>query len=138
MKNAARAIIQYENKYVFIKRVKKIDGNIKEYYTLVGGHLDEGETFEEACIREIYEELGVNAKITDLFLEYINEDLNKFEKFYFAEIVSGQIGTGKGEEFTNRDFEKWGSYEIVYIEKQDIKNINLLPIELKEKMINEL
>ncbi len=135
MKNTARAVIVYEDKYVFIKRVKKIDEEYNEYYTLVGGHLEDGESFEDACIREVYEELGALCKINSLFLEYENEKLDKHEKFYLAEIVSGTIGTGKGEEFTSPDFEKYGSYEIVYVSKEEIKNINLLPEILKEKLI---
>ena len=132
--NTARAIIKTGEKYIFIKRIKKIDGKNVEYYTTVGGHLEENETFEEACIREIYEELGVKCELKSLICEYENKDLNRFEKFYIAEIISGEIGTGKGEEFTNIDFEKYGSYEIVFVEKDDIKNINLLPEFLKEKI----
>ena len=67
-------------------------------------------------------------------MEYENPDLNKFEKFYEAEIISGIIGTGKGEEFTNTDFHKYGSYEIVFLDKSEIDSVNLLPEILKEKI----
>lgn len=30
------------------------------YYSIPGGHLDEGETFEQCAIREVWEETGIN------------------------------------------------------------------------------
>ena len=132
MEKTARAILKYNDKYILMRRKKYINGKIIEYYTTIGGHLDDGESYEEACIREIYEELGVVAKITKLLCEYENKDLNRYEKFYWAEIESGVLGTGKGEEFCNVDFEKYGSFEIAYLDKEKIDSINLLPEFLKK------
>ena len=136
MDKTSRAIVDYDGKYVFIHRKKIVDGVLKEYYCVPGGHLEENETFEEACIREVKEELGVDVKINSLLLELENEDINTLEKYYLVSILSGKIGTGKGEEFTTRDFEKYGSYEIAYIDKKDLSSINLLPVELKKLLIN--
>ena len=138
MQKTARAILIYENKYVFMKRVKIRNGKKYEYYATIGGHLEENESFEDACIREAFEELGVNIKVDELFLDYVNNEIDTHEKYYFASIISGKIGTGQGEEFTKTDFEKYGSYEIVFVDKKDIANINLLPGILKEKMIKEV
>ena len=79
MQKTARAILTYDNKYVFMRRVKIRDGKEYEYYATIGGHLEENETFEEACIREAYEELGVKIVIDELFLEYVNEEINTHE-----------------------------------------------------------
>ena len=107
MQKTARAILTYQNKYVFMRRVKIRDNKEYEYYATIGGHLEENETFEEACIREAFEELGVDIKVDKLFLEYVNNEIDTHEKYYLASIVSGTIGTGKGEEFTKRNFEKY-------------------------------
>ncbi len=118
--------------YIFIKRVKNINGERKEYYSFPGGHVDSGETFEDTIIREIKEELNIDVKIKSLALEMYNKNIQKEEKFYELEYVSGTLEEGQGEEFTNPDVEKYGSFEICIIDKEDIEKYNILPIEVKE------
>ncbi len=138
MKRTARAIIRTEDGYIFIKREKTVDNEHKVFYATVGGHLEPGETFEDACIREVSEELGIKVEIEDIFYEeYVNE-LDKYEKFYNVKYISGKLGTGKGEEFTNIDINKYGKYEIVCLSKDELKNCNILPYTIKEKLINEI
>lgn len=138
IKKTARAVILIDNKVVLIRRKKYNNGQlIKEYYVIPGGHLDENETFEEAVIREVKEELGIDVKITSELLHAYNEDLNIDEKFFECEYLSGKIGTGTGEEWTNPDIEKYGSYEIIFKDINEIKDINLLPINVKEIIIEK-
>lgn len=136
MKNTARAILNIDGKYVFIKRTAKPNSKYDLFYAFPGGHLDDGENFEDACIRELYEELGVNVKIKELFYEQYNEDLDKYEKFFIVEYIDGIIGTGKGEEFTNLDASKYGEYEVVMIEKERLNEYNILPLEVKKKLMD--
>jgi len=137
MKNTARAIIKINDNYVFMKREKKINNEIKIFYATVGGHLEKNESFEDACIREVYEELGINVEIDSLFYEEENTDLNKYEKFYNVKYISGELGTGKGEEFTNIDIDKYGKYEVGFINKNELSNYNILPTTVKDKLIKE-
>lgn len=137
MKNTARAIIRIENDYIFIKREKKVNDQLKIFYATVGGHLDDGENFEEACIREVYEELGIHVEIDRVFYEEFNYELDKYEKFYIVNYVGGELGTGKGEEFTNIDIDKYGKYEIARININELSKYNILPTTVKEKLINE-
>lgn len=58
MKQAARAIIVRGNKLLVIHRNKFG----KEYYTLPGGGVEQGETPEQAVFRELQEETGLKAK----------------------------------------------------------------------------
>jgi len=137
MKNTARAIIKMNDNYIFMRREKKINDHIKIFYATVGGHLEKYESFEDACIREVYEELGIIVEIDSLFYELDNTDLDKYEKFYIVNYISGDIGTGNGEEFTNIDVEKYGKYEVSYINKNELSDYNILPTQVKEKLINE-
>lgn len=41
-------------------------------YTLVGGHVDGGETFKQAAAREAREEIGVEINLEDLTLIHVN------------------------------------------------------------------
>lgn len=134
----ARVILEIDEQLIFIKRIKrKEDGSLFEYYTTVGGHLEEGETFEKAAIREAKEELGINIKLESMFMEGYNEKLNVEEKYYNVSYISGKLGTGLGEEFDGRreNFKKYGSYDIVSINKNQLDSYNILPEKLKEKLI---
>lgn len=111
----------------------------QEYYTLPGGGLESGETPEEGTIREIKEELGINVRIIKKMYEIKSEKFNQLEMFYLCEYIDGKFGTGTGPEFNNDPkYADSGKYLPEIIEKKDIKNILLLPEEIKIKLINEL
>lgn len=139
IKKTARAVIfDKDNKIILIKRNKYLNGKmIKEYYVIPGGHLDEKETFEETVIREVKEELGIDVVIKKELLHSFNNDLNIDEKFFECVYVSGKLGTGTGEEWINPNIEKYGSYEIVKYKVNELENVNLLPIDVKNLIIKK-
>lgn len=55
-----------------------------------GGKLEEGETLEEAAIREVFEETGVHVKNLQWFAEYAVHDEVKFCKTVFTAQFAGQ------------------------------------------------
>lgn len=124
----------FKEGYLFIKRVKKVNGERKEYYSFPGGHVDPGETFEQAVLRELEEELNIKCKIKKLVLKLENTEIKRSEEFYEVEYVSGILKEGEGEEFTDPDVEKYGSFEIVIIPKSEVSKYNILPVEVKEKL----
>ena len=135
-----RAIICENNQIIFVKRTKyDKNGSIERiYYTFPGGHVEANESYEEATIREVYEELGLNIEITKEFMHIKNKELNREEKFFLVCVKSGKLGTGNGPEFENIDYYKYGKYEIVKINKSDLLNYNILPIEVKNRIIEDL
>ena len=56
-------IILYNNMFMFMHRIKKVGQDLLDYYAIPGGGLEEGETHEQCCIREVKEELGVDVKV---------------------------------------------------------------------------
>lgn len=138
MKNTARAIIRIKDDYIFIRREKKINDQLKIFYATVGGHLEDEENFEEACVREVYEELGIRVEIDSVFYEEYIDELDKYERFYIVNYVDGELGTGMGEEFTNEDIDRYGKYEIAIVNKNELSKYNILPITIKEKLIREI
>ena len=135
-----RAIIIDNDEIIFIKRTKyNEDGSVKKiYYTFPGGHVEGIESYEEATIREVYEELGLIIEINKEFMHLKNEEINKEEKFFLVCVKDGKLGSGNGPEFKNVDYLKYGKYEIVKIKKIDLNNYNILPIEVKDRIIEEL
>jgi len=132
----ASAIVFVDSKLITVYREKIIDGILKKYYVIPGGGVEDNETVEEATKREILEEVGIDIELTDKYF-YLEKE-NAEEYFYIANYVSGTIGTGTGPEFTNRDIEKYGTYEIRLAPKDEIKNINLLPTEVKKYILNNI
>lgn len=50
-------------------------------WDVIGGTLEDGETFEQACVREIFEELGVHARIEDELVRTRLEDGSEYRIF---------------------------------------------------------
>ncbi len=135
-KNRASAIIPYNNGIILIQRIKGNKENLHEYYVIPGGGQEKGETIEQATLREIQEELGIEIELTQKCYEIDSEDRKQY--FFVAKYKSGEIGTGTGEEMTNRNYEKYGSYIPTVIPKENIKDINLLPQEIKEIILRDI
>lgn len=132
----ASAIVFVDDKLITVYREKMVNGELKKYYVIPGGGVEGNETLEEATKREILEEVGIEIELTDKYFHLEKEE--KEEYFYIANYVSGEIGTGTGPEFTNRDIEKYGTYEIKLVERKEIRNINLLPPEAKEYIVRNM
>ena len=88
----------HDGKILLIKRTKPD----VVYWVIPGGGVEKGETEEQAIIRECKEELGVDIKVKELFLEIDSkkpEIKGQKEYFYLCEVIDGKVGVGKGPEF---------------------------------------
>lgn len=133
-------IVPIKNGFVFMHRKNVIrNKEYQEYYTFPGGHLEIGETLEEGVIREIREEFGIQVRVIKKLYEIENAKLNMKEYFFLCEYIEGEFGTGEGEEFSNNpQYKDAGEYIPEIVKKEDITNIVLLPLEIKEKFLQDL
>lgn len=121
-KERARAIIIHEEKIVSMYRERQ--GRI--FYTFPGGGMEENESEEECVKREVFEEFGII--VEPIKKVYTYENKNNIEHFYLANWLSGEFGSGKGEEFQeNRNN---GIYLPKFIKISDIPNLPLMPPEV--------
>ena len=120
------------------KDVKKRP-EMPEYYTFPGGGLEETDnSYEEGTIREIKEEFGIDVKIIKKLYELKSEKFNQLEIFYLCEYIGGEFGTGNGPEFSNNPkYADSGKYLPEIIPVKEIKNIPLMPPEIKEKLVRD-
>ena len=83
---SSRGVI-IDGDYVYLIFRRKIfeDGTIKEYYVIPGGGVEVGETLEETVLRELKEELSIDAKI----IEYLGSNSEEDAYLFLCEIVDG-------------------------------------------------
>ncbi len=117
-----RAIIVSEDKLVSMYRER----NGRIFYTFPGGGMEGNETEAECAVREVYEEFGINIKPIKKIYTY--ETQYSIEHFYLAEWISGEFGSGEGEEF--QEGRNNGVYIPKLIEIKDIPNLPLMPPEI--------
>jgi len=128
----ATAVIIKDNLILLIHRLR--DG--VEFFVLPGGIVEDGETIEEAVIREVKEETNFDAKIDKKLWEYLNEydGSKKMHHFYLITDFSGNMQLG-GEEAIENSPEN--SYKLEWHKLDDIENLPLKPDKIKEKIKEE-
>ncbi len=133
-------IIKMNGGYALMHRknvIKKKD--FQDYYAFPGGGLEEGETLEEGVIREIKEEFGINVEVIKKLYEMESNKLNQKEYFFLCEYIDGEFGTGDGPEFNNDPkYIECGEFLPEIIKEEEIKNLLLLPPEIKEKFVEDI
>jgi len=129
------AIIINDNKILALKDERS------PYYYLPGGRVQIGETAEEALLREIKEELEVDAKIVrPLWLNqaFFNEDVTKINFhelciYFLVDVKNTKLPT-LGDKFTLR--ENVHTHEFEWLEFSRLKNEYFYPLFLKEEIYN--
>jgi ADP-ribose pyrophosphatase YjhB (NUDIX family) len=117
-KNRAAAIIIRDGKLLLFHRQKPG----RDYYILPGGGVELEESFEEACVREVKEETGLDVLALRLVSRYITQE--KEENYYLTQVNSGTPVLG-GNEATRNSPED--SYTFVWVETAQVESLNLLP-----------
>lgn len=125
----ARAIIIYNNQIVSMYR----DAYGRIFYTFPGGGMEQNETEEQCVVREVLEEFGLT--VEPIKKLYVYENDKSLEHFYLCRWVSGEFGTGTGEEF-EADRNK-GIYKPMFINISDIPNLPLMPPEVATEFYND-
>ena len=88
----AGAIILDNNFVALIERFR--EGN--HYFVFPGGGVKKNETLEDAVVREVLEETGLEVVVDRLIAEIHYRDEKQF--YYLVEFVGGVFGSGEGKE----------------------------------------
>ena len=102
------------------------------YFTFPGGHVDEGETPEQAAVRETMEELGLEVTLKKLVARLSWQ--GKWQYYYLAEITGGVFGTGAGQEMINPRPER-GSYLPLWMSIVDLANQPIKPRQVVDLLL---
>jgi len=94
-------------------------GDFKDGWEFPGGKIEEGETPEEALVREIREELGTEIEVHDL-IDVIDYDYDTFHlhmNCYWATVVEGKL------QLLEHEAAKW-------LEVNDLRSVAWLPADI--------
>ena len=128
-RKSGRAIVFVEGKIVSMYREK----GDRVYYTFPGGGMDEGETEQQCVTREVFEEFGMT--VEPIKKVYVYEGAKSIEYFYLCKWISGEFGSGEGEEYQadrNR-----GVYKPSLLDVKDIPNLPLMPPEVAKAFVED-
>lgn len=110
---------------------------IDDFFVVPGGGVEDGEKIEETAVREIQEELGVQAEVVRIL--YTQENETNIHNYFLCKYIDGEFGSGTGPEFMDSEYtNKGGKYIPTLIPLDEIHNINLVPMELKCALQNDL
>lgn len=131
---SSRGII-IENDYVYLmfrRRIKE-NGEMKEYYVIPGGGINENETLEENVKREVKEVFSVDVKING----YIGKDESEetIANFFSCSIISGTPKLG-GEELDRCTESNY--YEVRKVKIEDLDKINVMGKDMIIKAFNKV
>ena len=128
MRNRSGIILVEENKLALIERHRAG----KHYFAFPGGGIDEGESPEQAAVREAEDELGIIVEIKQKVAEVLFKGNNQY--YFLAQKLSGEFGTGTGEEYGEYN-PIHGTYHPLFMPLSDVPNSNVLPRELAELVV---
>ena len=110
MTNVVAAVIRKNNKYLIVQRNRKKYLGLK--WEFPGGKVEENETFEEALLREIKEELNIKISLQDKIAEekYKDEKIDIVLHYFLCTQESGTIKLNEHEDLAwveKKDFDKY-------------------------------
>jgi 8-oxo-dGTP diphosphatase len=117
-------VLIVRNKKILLIYRKNAKG---QYYVIPGGGVEVGETPEQAAIREMREEAGVEITLGEKLYEQQSKDENQHQYFYSAEII------GDIEDIVWQEQEKQllnNVYRFEWVPLSKVVNIALKPAEI--------
>ena len=109
------SLIEMDGKIVLVRRgVEPFKGKL----ALPGGHVELGETVEEAAVRETEEETGLKIRPVDILGVYSdpNRDPREGKRIatvFVADLIAGELRSGS-------DAEEAGLFDIAELKKEDL------------------
>lgn len=129
---SARGVIIENDEVILMFRKRKTDDGVMKYYVIPGGGIEDNESLEETCIRELKEEFNVDVKILG-YLGFEENDKTIFHTFH-VKIEKG-VPTLGGEELDKNSEDNY--YEIKRVNIGDLNNINIYGKEFIIKAKNK-
>ncbi len=99
-------LIKKDGRYLLVQENQEAARGL---WNLPAGHVDKGESLEQAAIREVQEETGFDVRLVSQLAIYHEEASKSVKHVYSAEIIGGELNAQESEILQV----KWLSYEEV-------------------------
>lgn len=136
MRIRAGIVLIKDNKVALIERHRAG----LHYFVFPGGGVDEGESPEQAAIREAMEELGIEVAIKQKVAE-IHLGQKSKHIYFLAQQTGGEFGTGVGEEYTDSDphSPEEGIYTPIWMPIGELRlHQNIYPADLAKLVVKSV
>jgi 8-oxo-dGTP pyrophosphatase MutT (NUDIX family) len=107
----------------------------REYYTFPGGGVEDGESVEQAVIRELGEETTVVAEAERLLYHHIIDDGSE-QYFYLCRYVSGEPSIHPGSPEAER-MKAGNYYDPRWVPLVDLPGMLVYPLEVRDRLVAE-
>jgi mutator protein MutT len=110
----------------------------REYWVFPGGTVEQGETPEEAVVREVFEETTLQVSIDKLLYSILFTDTQYQHYFYLCDYLSGipAIHKDSPEAQKIKDGTQW--YEPMWFPLNDIPSLVLYPHEIRDTLLGDI
>jgi len=111
-----------------------------DYFVFPGGGVDDGESPEQAAIRETMEELGIEIAIRQKVIE-IQLGQKSRQVYFLVEQTGGEFGTGIGEEYTdsNPNNPEEGIYIPIWMPIDELMlHQNIYPVDVAKLVVRSM
>lgn len=111
---AGCVIRRKDGKYLLVQEAQS---KVYGLWNLPAGHVDKGESIEEAALREVHEETGYEVELVDKIDIYHETIESPVRHAFRAKIIGGELRAQEGEILDA----KWFSYDEITQMRQDGK-----------------
>lgn len=108
----------------------------RQYYTFPGGGVEDGESAQQAVVRELGEETTVVAEVDRLLYHHIIDDGSE-QFFYLCRYVSGEPSIHPGSPEAER-MKTGNYYDPRWVKLADLPGLLVYPLEIRDWLIEDV
>lgn len=131
MRESVRAVVIENGSLLVMRRNKRG----REYYTLIGGGIDRGETAEAALHREVAEEASITLASPRLIITQVGGPKFGRQYIYLCEYVEGVPALAANSEEALQNAEGENLYSPMWLPLEQLPQIDFLPRELQQSLL---
>ena len=120
MARAATVVVR-EGAVAVIRRVRRG----RTFYLFPGGQIEDGETAEQCAVRETREELGLDVRLGRLLASVSYR--GREQRYFDAEVLGGEFGSGDGAELALAPSSERGSYTPIWLPLDELARHDVRP-----------